>query len=68
MICAKRSLGRMSSLRKKTEKHPNARPIDTLAADVRALLVANLPKADYFALQLDAIKSTDVSNDTQLFL
>jgi len=37
---------------KKTEKHPNARPIDELAADVRALLVAKLPKTDYFALQL----------------
>ena len=49
---------------KKTEKHPNARPIDELAADVRALLVAKLPKADYFALQLD--ESTDVSNDAQL--
>ena len=51
-------------VRKKTEKHPNARPIDELAADVRALLVAKLPKADYFALQLD--ESTDVSNDAQL--
>src|SRR4029434_10409163 len=51
-------------VRKKTEKHPNARPIDELAADVRALLVAILPKADYFALQLD--ESTDVSNDSQL--
>src|SRR4029434_2239042 len=49
---------------KKTEKHPNARPIDELAADVRALLVAKLPKADYFALQLD--ESIDVSNDAQL--
>ena len=47
------------------EKHPFARPIDDLAADVRALLVAKLPKADYFALQLD--ESTDVSNDAQLF-
>ena len=37
---------------KKTEKHPNAHPIDELAADVRAQLVAKLPKADYFALQL----------------
>ena len=35
-----------------------------MAADVRALLVAKLPKADYFALQLD--ESTDVSNDAQL--
>ena len=51
-------------VRKKNEKHPNARPIDELAADVRALLVAKLPKADYFALQLD--ESTDVSNDAQL--
>ena len=49
---------------KKTEKHPFARPIDELAADVRAQLVAKLPKADYFALQLD--ESTDVSNDPQL--
>ena len=49
-------------VRKKTEKHPNA--IDELAADVRALLVAKLPKADYFALQL--VESTDVSNDAQL--
>src|SRR4029434_6480087 len=50
---------------KKTEKHTNA--MDELAADVRALsiLVAKLPKADYFALQLD--ESTDVSNDAQLF-
>ena len=40
----------MSSLRKKTEKPPNARTIDELAADVRALLVAKLPKADYLAL------------------
>ena len=31
---------------------------------MRALLVAKLPKADYFALQLD--ESTDVSNDAQL--
>src|SRR4029434_3269533 len=31
---------------KKTENHPNA--IDELAADVRALLVAKLPKADHF--------------------
>ena len=38
--------------------------IDELAADVRAQLVAKLPKADYFALQLD--ESTDVSNDPQL--
>src|SRR4029434_1457656 len=45
-----------------TEKHPNA--IDELAADVRALLVAKLPKADHFALQL--IESTDVSHDAQL--
>ena len=51
-------------VRKKTEKHPNARPIDELPADVSALLVAKLPKADYFALQLD--ESTDVSNDAQL--
>ena len=36
-----------------------------MAADVRALVVAKLPKADYFALQLD--ESTDVSNDAQLF-
>src|SRR4029434_4759280 len=41
-----------------------ARPIDELAADVRAQLVAKLPKADYFALQLD--ESTDVSNDPQI--
>ena len=41
------------------EKHPFARPIDELAADVRAQLVAKLPKADYFALQLD--ESTDMS-------
>src|SRR4029434_5155895 len=47
------------------EKHPFARPFDELAADVRAQLVAKLPKADYFALQLD--ESTDVSNDP-LFL
>ena len=46
------------------EKHPFARPIDELAADVRAQLVAKLPKADYLALQLD--ESTDVSNDPQL--
>ena len=39
--------------------------IDELAADVRAQLVAKLPKADYFALQLD--ESTDMSNDP-LFL
>ena len=31
---------------------------------MRAQLVAKLPKADYFALQLD--ESTDVSNDPQL--
>ena len=31
---------------------------------MRALLVAKLPKVDYFALQLD--ESTDVSNDAQL--
>src|SRR4029434_8357889 len=49
---------------KKTEKHPNARPFDDLTADVRALLVAKLLKADYFLLQLD--ESTDVSNDPQL--
>ena len=36
---------------KKNEKHPNA--IDELAADVRALLVAKLPKADYFAIQFN---------------
>ena len=52
---------------KKNEKHPFAffpLSIDELAADVRAQLVAKLPKADYFALQLD--ESTDVSNDPQL--
>src|SRR4029434_3979618 len=56
----------MSRLRKKTEKHPIARPIDELAADVRGQLpvVAKLPKADSFALQLD--ESTDVSNYAQL--
>ena len=62
MICAKQFWE--GWVRKKTEKHPNARPIDELAADVRALLVAKLPRADYFALQLD--ESTDVSNDAQL--
>ena len=53
---------------KKNEKHPFAffpLSIDELAADVRAQLVAKLPKADYFALQLD--ESTDMSNDP-LFL
>src|SRR4029434_7749262 len=49
---------------KKTEKHPFARPIDELAADVSAQLVTKLQKADYFALQID--ESTDVSNDAQL--
>ena len=34
------------------EKYLFACPIDGLAADVRAQLVAKLPKADYFALQL----------------
>jgi len=33
-------------VRKKNEKHPIVRPIDELAADVRAQLVAKLPKAD----------------------
>ena len=54
---------------KKTEKHPFAffpLSIDELAADVRAQLVAKLPKADYFSLQLD--ESTDVSNDPLLLV
>src|SRR4029434_2363953 len=49
---------------KKTEKHPFAffpLSIDELAADVRGQQVVKLPKADYFALQLD--ESTDMSND-----
>src|SRR4029434_3468290 len=52
---------------KNTQQHPFVffpLSIDELAADVRAQLVAKLPKADYFALQLD--ESTDVSNDPQL--
>src|SRR4029434_1181349 len=42
-----------------------ARSNSKVSNDVRALLVAKLPKADYFALQLDEF--IDVSNDAQLF-